>query len=230
MNDHNSNYAKQGQTGPKLQLDQIALRIGESVQLQIGNKLFFVALVGYLKDRGLIVATPCENGAPVQLDEGAQLLVRISVDKCNHAFDTTVCHVAKTPFPHLHLTYPSEVRPLKERQYDRIGVNIAGAADAPDGASLPCVVRDISIGGALIALNNQTGAVSDPLLLTLRVVINGVEYELSLNSEIRSVRTGSSLEYDDSVVLQGLAFNDLSEEDILALAAFDLLPDLNSAT
>jgi len=121
----------------------------------------------------------------------------------------------------LHLAHPNSVQPLQKRQYDRVRVNITGVANTADDESTPCVVLDISIGGALIELNASQGTVNDPLRLILRVEINGSQFELALDSKIRSVRLGES----GANILQGLAFNDLSEQDILALAAFDLFPD-----
>jgi hypothetical protein len=208
-----------------LPLDQIDLHIGDSIQLQIGNICYFSTLIGYLKGQSFIVTVPDDKGIPIHPGRGQSLVARFFIDKRAYAFNTAITHVTSEPFPHLHLAYPIETQALKERQYDRIRVNITGTADVQDGKSISCLVRDISIGGALIELGGQTGTVNDPLLLTLRVVVNGIEYELSLDSEIRSVRAEDSSNDSAPLVLQGLAFHDLSEEDILALAAFDLLPD-----
>lgn len=208
-----------------LPLDQMNLHIGDPIQLQIGNKCHFATLVGYLKGQSFIVAMQDGKEIPIQPGNDHSLVVRFFSDQRTYAFNTVVQHTPSEPFPHLHLAYPNETQALKERQYDRIGVNIAGSADISNGKSFACSVRDISMGGALIALRDQTGSVNDPLLLTLRVVVNGVEYELSLDSEIRSVRIGDSSNDSDTPILCGLAFHDLSRQDILALAAFDFLPD-----
>lgn len=204
--------------------DLADLRIGDSVQLQIENKCHVAKLIGYLEGQGFIVTIPDDNGIPIQPGTGQSLAVRFLNYKNAYTFDTEVRHVASEPFPHLHLTYRKKTQALKERQYGRIRINIVGSADISGGESFACVVRDISIGGALIALDTQTGAINDALLLTLRVAINGIGYELSLDSEIRSVRLKDSQNGHDTLVLQGVAFQDLSEQDVLALAAFDLLP------
>ena len=227
QNSSPNNLAEHGQSS--LPPEQMKLHIGDSIQLQIGNKCHFATLIGYLKGQSVIVTMPDEKGAPIQPAAGEPLVARFFIDQRAYAFDTVVHHAANEPFPHLHLAYPEETRALKERQYDRVRINIAGSADISDGTSFSCTVRDISIGGALIALRNQTGVVNDPLLLTLRIAVNGIDYELRLGSEIRSVRVGNSSNDSESLILQGLAFHDLSRQDILALAAFDLLPDWNTA-
>jgi hypothetical protein len=109
-------------------------------------------------------------------------------------------------------------------------VSITGVANTSDDEGTSCIVHDISIGGALIAVKNPTGGVNDRLLLTLRVEINGAQFELNLDSKIRSVRLGQSPNDSGAYILQGLAFNDLSEKDILALAAFDLFPDWDASS
>ncbi len=216
----------QNQSGvSELPLDQLGLHIGDSIQLQIGNQRYFVTLIGYLKGQDFIVTLPDENENCKPPEKGQSVVVRLFSDNLPYAFDTVVSHVAAEPFFHLYLAYPKAMQVLKERQYDRVRVNITGTADLPGRESISCVVNDISIGGALIALHGQSVAVNDLLSLTLRVVVNGVEYELSLDSEIRSVRVGDTSNDGGSFILHGLAFNDLSERDILALAAFDLLPD-----
>lgn len=228
QNSSNNDPTKQGQNDSNsLPLDKIRQHIGDSIQLQIGNKCYFATLIGYLKGESFIVTTPDEKGTPIQPGEGQSLVVRFFSGKHGYAFNTVVNHAASRPFPHLHLAYPKESLTLKERQYDRVRVNITGTADILNGESISCVVHDISIGGALISLRNQAGGVNDPLLLTLQVIVNGVEYELSLDSEIRSVRVGDSSNDSSAPILEGLAFHDLSKQDILALAAFDLLPDWN---
>ncbi len=216
----------QEQTVPaRVSQDMASLSIGNSVQLQIGGTGYVVTLIGYLKGQGFIVTTPVERGNPIRPEEGQPVVVRFFSDRRAHEFRTVVQHVAKMPYPHLHLAYPEETHELRERQHDRIKLNITGHADISDGKRLSCIVQDISMGGALIAVNDRAGALNDKLVLTLHVVVNGVEYSLSLDSEIRSVRIAASTGGSAPPVMQGLAFRDLSKEEILALAAFELLPD-----
>lgn len=224
---NSQNFSAGNFTG--LPLDQIKPVIGDPIQLQINNRCHFATLIGYLDGQSFIVTAPDAGNSPLLSGKDQPLVVRFFSDKRGYAFNTVMRHAASEPFPHWHLAYPKETQALKERQYDRVRINIAGSADAADGKRISCVVRDISMGGALIELHTQTGEVNDPLFLTLKVVVNGIEYELSLDSQIRSVRAGDSPDTGDTLFLQGLAFNDLSEEDILALAAFDLLPNWDGA-
>ena len=220
---------KQNQPVTQMPLEHARPHIGDAVQIIAGGASHVATLIGYFKGQSFIVTLPEHGGFLPRLGQHP-VVVRFTSDKRPYEFSTTIRHVANEPFPHLHLDYPNNVQALKERRHERIKINISGVADLPSGETLSCTVRDISMGGALVAVETPTGRVSDQLMLTLKVTINGVEYRLSLDSEIRSIRIGNTPDNRDSnEVLHGLAFRDLSEKDILALAAFDLLPDWNPA-
>jgi hypothetical protein len=197
------------------------LRIGDPLQLVVSDAVYDVVLVGYLMGQSVIVTPPYGRD---DIHPGQHATVRIFTDKQSYAFATTVRHLAQEPFPHVHLAYPETLQAMKERQHERMGINITGTAELAGGRVFNCTVRDISLGGALIAVGGEACKLNDSLELTLKVAINGIEYTLSLEGEVRSVRLAES--GDKPLVLQGLAFKDLTQQDMLALAAFDLLPDV----
>jgi c-di-GMP-binding flagellar brake protein YcgR len=225
-NNHPSADHSSAPSPARLTLEEIKPHIGAPVRLMTRDNTHHIAtLVGYLKGQSLIVTTPDEPGDNMRPHVGQTLAARIFIDNRPYVFDTVVRHVAAEPFPHLYLACPEIMQASKERQHERIRINITGYADAPDGKSFSCTVRDISLGGAMIAVGGQAGAVNDSLTLTLNIVLNGVEYSLSLDGEIRSIRLSEVAGDGQPTVLQGLAFKDLTQQDIMALAAFDLLPD-----
>jgi c-di-GMP-binding flagellar brake protein YcgR len=210
----------------QLTLEALKPHIGDPVRLMAQDNTHHIAtLVGYLKGQGLIVTLPVEPEGAMQPRVGQTLVARIFIDNRPCEFDTIVRHVSYEPFLQLYLDCPEVLRASQARQHERIRINITGYADAPDGKSFSCAVRDISLGGAMISVGDQAGAVNDSLTLTLNVVLNGVEYSLSLEGEIRSIRLSEASNEGKPVVLQGLAFKNLSQQDVMALAAFDLLPD-----
>jgi c-di-GMP-binding flagellar brake protein YcgR len=211
-------------------LEQIHLPVGSTLQLQIDNTCYSAKLIGYFQGQSFIISMAEENQFSPSFLKDKPVLVRCYCENHIYIFNTVLIHISSEPFSHVHLAYPTKVRLLQERQFNRVKVNINGSANSPEGKRFSCLVQDISIGGALIALNGQTGEVSEPLLLTLNVILEGIEYELSLESEIRSVRLENSANSFDSFILQGLTFHDLSKQDILVLATFDLLPDWNAGT
>ncbi|HQT31134.1 MAG TPA: flagellar brake protein [Thiobacillus sp.] len=208
--------------GP-LTLDQIKLAIGDSIQLQFQSDVepsrSFVTLIGYLESQSVIVTTPIINGSMMLVREGQDFVVRLFSGKSAYAFTTSAKRVTNTPYPHLHLAYPKEVRGMVVRGSSRGRIHIICHATAEGGRGLACVARDISIGGALIAVSEKIGAVGTLLTLKLRVKVGAAEHVLALNCKIRSVNASRPAEDEKPTVLHGLSFEDVTSQDTLVISA-----------
>lgn len=193
-----------------LPLEQTKLKIGDSIQLQFQTETEKVrcvaSLIGYLAGQSVIVSMPLINGRPMPAREGQNLSARFFSGKNAYAFSAVVTKTASTPYPHLHLSYPPEVRGLVVRSSPRAQAHINCHASTRDGSSYTCIARDISIGGALIASREQVGSVGEELLLRLPVKIDADERILDLNCQIRSVNISYASENEIPVNLFGLAF------------------------
>lgn len=193
-----------------LPLEQTKLKIGDSIQLQFQTETekvrCVVSLIGYLAGQSVIVSMPLMNGRPMPGREGQNLSARFFSGKNAYAFSAVVTRTTSTPYPHLHLSYPPEVRGLVVRSSPRAQAHINCHASTRDGSSYTCIARDISIGGALIASREQVGSVGEELLLRLPVKIDADERILDLNCQIRSVNISYASENAVPVNLFGLAF------------------------
>ena len=206
-----------------LTLEQIKLSIGDSLQLQFQSESelsrCFVTLIGYLADCGVIVTTPLLNGSIMLIREGQIFVVRLFSGKSAYAFTATTEKVTNTPFPHLYLSYPKEVRGLVVRGSSRARANIICHASDKDRNGYACIARDISIGGALIAVREKIGEVGDKLSLKLRVRVNDSEHVLILDCLIRSVNAARPSADDTSTFLHGLSFESMNSQDTLVISA-----------
>ena len=193
-----------------LSLDQIKLNIGDPIQLQFQSDMeqsrCFVTLIGYLEGQSVIVTTPIINGSIVLVREGQDFVIRLFSGKSAYAFTSTARRVTNTPYPHLHLSYPKDVRGLVVRGNSRERINIICHAATEGGRGHACVARDISIGGALIAVAEKLGEVGDPIILKLRVKVRDAEHLLALKCRIRSVNASRLLVNETPSVLHGLSF------------------------
>ncbi len=205
-----------------LTLDQIKLNIGDSIQLQFQTGLepsrSFVTLIGYLEGQSIVVTTPVINGSLMLVREGQDFVVRLFSGKSVYAFTASARRVTNTPYPHLHLSYPREVRGLVVRNAPRSRINIICHATTETGRGHACVARDISIGGALIAAGDKIGDVGDPLTLKLRVKVNDAEHLLALNCRIRSVNASRPAADERPAMLHGLCFEEVSSQDTLVIS------------
>lgn len=214
-------------------LENVKLNIGDSIQLQVqsetDNSRYYVTLVGYLAGESVIVTTPTLDGNIMLIREGASFVVRLFSGKSAYAFTAITKRVTNAPFPHLHLSYPKEVRGLVVRSSARAQANIICSATIEGGNAVACVARDISMGGALLAAREQIGSVGEKLTLKLRVMVSEVEHLLTLPCTIRSVSI-TTLSGDNAPSIQhGVSFDKLSGQDTLVITAL-LYQNLANAT
>lgn len=206
-----------------LTLEQIKLNIGDSIQLQFQSETdhtrSIVTLIGYLAEQGVIVSTPVLNGRIMLVREGQIFIVRLFSGKSAYAFTAVTKRVTNNPFPHLHLSYPKEVRGLVVRGSTRARANIICHASVDSGTGYACVARDISVGGALIAAREKIAEVGKKLSLKMRVKVNDTEHMLALNCQIRSINTARPAAEETPAILHGLSFENVSSQDALVISA-----------
>lgn len=204
-------------------LSQIKLKIGDSIQLQLQSgtdkSRCAATLIGYLTDQSVIVSMPVVNGRVMVIREGQNFVVRFFCGKNAYAFSAIAKKVTSIPYPYLHLSYPHEVRGLVVRGSTRAQAHINGQASTADGSSHKCFARDISIGGALIAVREQMGKVGDKLALKLPIQINETEHVLNLNCRIRSINVSQAAANEAPTHLLGLSFESMSSQDTLVISA-----------
>lgn len=203
-------------------LEQIPLKIGENIQLQFQSEAVtercIVTLIGYLANQGVIVSTPMLNGRYMNIREGQVFVVRMFSGKSAYAFTANTVKSTNVPFPHLHLSYPKEVRGLMIRGSSRAKTSIICHATLENGTSSACIARDISNGGALIAAKEKIGEVGDKLTLKMRFKINNAEHLLTPECTIRSANPAKAGE-DEGSFMHGLSFHNLSSQDMLVISA-----------
>lgn len=205
-----------------LSLANISLKIGDAIQLQFQSGAestrCFVTLIGYLAEQGVIVSMPVIEGRIMQISDGLPIVARFFSGKNAYAFSAVARKSASAPFPYLHLSYPNEVRGIVVRGSSRAHANINCQAVTGDGKSYKCTARDISIGGALIALRETVGKVGDKLTLNLPVHINYLDHMLALQCLIRSVHNGHQTANEIPSNLLGLSFEEMSSQDTLVIS------------
>jgi len=203
-------------------LEQVKLNIGDNLQLQLkgdthGDR-YAVTLIGYLAGEGVIVSTPVKDGRVMMFREGQAFVVRMFSGKSAFAFTAEISKITNSPYPHIHLAWPKEVRGLVVRSSSRAKTNIICHASSPGNEKgYACVARDISIGGALIAAKDKIAGTGDKLILKMRVNVGDEEHMLIIDCEVRSINT-SRLDGEGNV-LHGLSFTRIEAQDKLVITA-----------
>ncbi|MBC3935026.1 flagellar brake protein [Undibacterium sp. CY7W] len=203
-----------------IELDSVRWHVGEVFFLQTQDNAgirYTVRLIGYAKNKSLMLTAPMLDGKAALIREGQGFIVRAFPGKKAYAFTSSLIKYVYSPFPYLHLAYPREVRATTIRQAARATVKIIasvtiGNPEQTAAASL----GDLSMGGTSGIIKRQLGRKGDTGTVKFRVNAAGSDEYLSLNVILRSVApTDNGLEFR-----HGFEFVDLSPQARLILSAF----------
>lgn len=205
-------------------LDETKLRIGDPLILQSSADAprLVVKLIGYLKNAGLIVTVPGSDGEFIMLKEGQSFIVRFFSGQNAYAFTSAVSKQTSVPFPHVHLSYPREVRALEIRKGSRIDVELIAAIGLSGEGENESLARsgkifNLSTGGAALRSKALLGKKGDVISVKFKVLINDIQSYLTFDSIIRAV-THEPAEAMPHVY--GLQFESTDQNMSLALTAF----------
>jgi c-di-GMP-binding flagellar brake protein YcgR len=203
----------------------------EATPLGVGNVLqmqstadaprLMVKLIGYLKNRGLIVTVPESDGEFVMLKDGQSFIVRFFSGKNAYAFTSVVGKQTSVPFPHVHLSYPREVRGLEIRKDARIDVSLITAIGLDrdsEAKSLAGKIVNLSIGGGAFRAKTRLASKGDTINVKFKLLINEMDSYMVFDALVRSVTE----DLNDPVMpyLYGIQFINMDQNMTLAVAAF----------
>jgi c-di-GMP-binding flagellar brake protein YcgR len=201
-------------------MDEVHWHIGESMQLQPHDNLgmrYGVQLIGFLKNRTVLVTAPAVDGKVVMVREGQTFVVRAFSGKKAYAFTAAVLKAMHTPHAYLLLSYPKEVRCTVVRQSARVDVKIIASASVgkPERTSA-ATIFDLSMGGASATAKEPLGVKGEEGRLKFKV--NAAESDAYLNIGV-ILRSIAKMENGEGYK-HGFEFVDVSAHDRLTLSAF----------
>lgn len=146
-------------------------------------------LVGYRKNRYLIVERPSAGTTPLGLTEGTRWMVNFVREGDIYTFQSQVMGTVSRPIPLIFLVYPKEINRTSLRQADRIPVNLPvlmrqnSASNQEEYPTYKGLIRDISEGGCQVV---TTFAYPIETLLQLTVVIDEERRMENVTAEVKS--------------------------------------------
>lgn len=162
--------------------NDLDLQVGEALQIQFMDDetrgQFYVKVIGFLPERSVIVTAPEKTGQAMQVREGRAVLARSYSGEHARGFTCTVLRSAAQPYPYLHLSYPSKVETMQERQSSRVrsalAVSIRPAGAVADSRDVPAVIRDLSLTGAQLLASAAVGSAGDRVTIRARLPIEKI--------------------------------------------------------
>ncbi|GGO81109.1 hypothetical protein GCM10011348_19400 [Marinobacterium nitratireducens] len=215
------------QQGETPGLADLQPRPGERLRVECRSprSRFTAELIGYRDGASLLISAPRAGSQAARIGEGATLTVRLMAGNHICAFTTRLLSAASAPYGYWHLEYPRALEVKRIRASTRVPVRLKVAVDRQEdeylgGASLPCaaICRDISLGGACVETSQPVGMSGDPVYLTLRLWVAGIDQVLLAPAIIRSQQQEGAPEM--LRYRYGVEFQELEEEARLMLAAF----------
>jgi hypothetical protein len=210
----------------RYRFEDIRLSVGDQFQLsspaRAGANRCMVKLIGYVKDKALIVDAPLPGQWRPPLIEGDQIAIHVFSGQTAFGFNVYVDKVIKLPFEYLHLSFPKQIVGKIIRKSRRIKTEIVAAiADNP----APATICNLSVNGAEVRANIKPGQLGSPITLSFVLKIHGMDIPLALLAVIRSLKHDAhgvrgalrcgveflNLERNDVSALQSLIYQELVE-------------------
>lgn len=175
-------------------------------------------LVGYLKNKGIVLTTPIVKGSPRPVQVGEKLNIRFFSSESGSAvaFSSQTIHVAVSPFPQIFLAYPPEVATGEVRKAARVATELISTVKV-NGASLSASIVDLSTTGCRVESPTAIGVAGDHITLVTKINAAGAQRIVQLPCEIKMLIE----DYQSTGLFSyGLSFESLSEEVSLVLHAY----------
>ena len=206
------------------------LHVGDRLQLELltdsTRSHYYTTLIGYVPAHSVLLRTPQVQNLPVPVREGEPVLVRTFSGRHAYTFESTVGRVCRTPYPYLHLAYPTQVQQTLIRGALRVRVNLTATAlnAARQGETLPSAltIADLSISGALLEAEKSLGEAGETLELAFKFLVQPNNYEVKLATpvSIKSVRKMRRERRLDEVFTHGVRFAKLRPTEGLLLQSY----------
>jgi c-di-GMP-binding flagellar brake protein YcgR len=207
-----------GQIEQKVALDEVRWQIGENFFLhqQGSSNRYTARLVGYVKNKTILVTMPLVEDKYVLVREGQSFVVRAFSGKKAYAFTAFVTKAVHTPFPYLHLSYPRELSCATIRHRARIPVSIISSISIEEQReAVSAILTDMSLGGASAVIKHPYGEIGQRGRLRFKISAVGETVLMDLAIILRSIAP-----IDNGGCRHGFEFVDLSTHDRLVLSAF----------
>lgn len=204
----------------RLPFSETGVRPGDAVHLvrDMGGTRLVSRLIGYLKNKSIIITIPADEQGSIFLKAGESVVVKVFSGKHILAFPCTVLAVITNPFPYIHLNYPAEVTGIVVRKSERANVRIIAAIEiGTEQAS--GIISDLSTGGLSLATRYRDIEVGSQVMINFKVELADCVYIMKPACMVKAIRAKNS-DLLEGATVYGLQFFDLSAEDILILGQF----------
>jgi c-di-GMP-binding flagellar brake protein YcgR len=195
----------------------------ESMNLQVGGRIQFIThrsikpvqhfstLIGYVRDEYLIVKTPFDSGAPIVLNDGDKLTIRVFSGVTVCSFSASVMRLFARPMNYVHLSFPTSIQGTSLRAAMRVKVDIPAQLSCGEVKPISVFIVNLSVSGALIESPRRLDEDDAHVHLSFTLITQG-RHQVIINTQasIRNVNIlKPATETSREVFTYGVQFIDL---------------------
>lgn len=205
---------------------ELKQNIGDTLQLQFspGNAddRYYVKLIGFLEDKSILVTTPRMDGSALKIPVEQRFIVRMISGNSAQGFTATALYSTTRPYPHLHLTYPTDLESITVRKAERVNCKLIVTVNNEESENssdegISATMQDISTAGSQLITLVPIGQKGQTITINSKVKVADIEQYLTITGIIRRVvepeNKGDKYEY-------GIEFVLLEDKDKLLLHGF----------
>lgn len=188
----------------------IKMGIGDVVQLQdfaSDKHRHYVKLIGFFNKKSVLVSHPMQDEKLLFVKKGESYLLRGFSGTKTYEFTADVINVCLSPYPYLHLSFPSQVSTVNMRSAMRIKIRLVCAIKVKDVAQpVTGSIDDMSVSGTRVQSKMEFGKVGDEVEVSFRLPLDGTEQLLTIPAVVRNVTRETENSGADRAFLSGLEF------------------------
>ncbi len=170
------------------------VKLGDHIQLQFipadGRDRLNAKVIGHSPGRSLIISAPTSGNGLSILREGQLFVIRMLQGNKVYGFESSVLKYYTTPYPHVHLSQPSEVESIVVRGSRRVNAQHVVSVQKEDaGNAISANMLNTSVSGALLQTDTILGELGDKLDISVALVVAGFQKYIRITGIIRNVST-----------------------------------------
>lgn len=201
-------------------MEDVRWRIGESLSLQPHDNptlRYTVRLVGFVKNKTVIVTAPTLDGKFGFIRDGQTFVVRSFSGKKAYAFTAAAVKSVHAPYPYLHISYPQQVRATAIRKGARAAVKVIASVSLGQPArTIATTLIDLSVGGGSGVARQPFGVKGETGQIVFKLHVAEHTAFLTLKAVLRSVTLAES----GDLYNHGFEFLDVPVDERMILSAF----------
>jgi len=200
----------------------VKFKLGDVIQLQFvpdeGRGRLNTRIIGHSPGKSLIVTAPTVNGKMPLLRENQRFVIRMLQDSKVFGFESELLKFYSAPYPHVHLSHPTEVESIVVRGSRRVDTEQVVSVKDTHDKDVKAGMLNTSATGALLQSKTQLGELNELVKISAEFNICGIQKYLRISAIIRNISSPDENQSND--FRHGVEFADMTDDQKLVVHAY----------